>query len=417
MPAISQFPVNIGAELSPSTAYFLGGIISSMDFHEENGSKVWLSTARYNADKKHPESPDEHLGFLVEIASSTAGKYFSKDELAKKHWFASNKRGFGFAFYSKYDVSVADLLVATTTLLTSADDKILRAFLVGAFDGRACFDINQQNKRIRKYVLDCPKESAPLIMMVLDKFGIKYDYNTARERKAGGEPRESQLRINGNNVPVFMKEVGLISPARLRSIENSPSISSHRTIKSDLLAGLITYQFEETNIPTRKIKPLRIEQKQSENLEDDLLMYKTAEQTLPKNTDLSYSGKPKVKNALINTRGRKTYSRDPRISARALTMADYMCEFDPTHTTFTRKVDGLPYTEPHHLVPMGFSSIFDVSLDIEENIVSLCSNCHNHLHYGKDIQQILEKIYHKRKELLKSVGIDVSFEELLAMYK
>ena len=72
--------------------------------------------------------------------------------------------------------------------------------------------------------------------------------------------------------------------------------------------------------------------------------------------------------------------------------------------------------EPHHLIPMAFSDRFDVSLDVEENIVSLCSNCHNEIHYGKDARILIEKLYNQRKELLKNKKINITLEELFEMY-
>mgnify|MGYP000040146746 FL=1 len=98
-------------------------------------------------------------------------------------------------------------------------------------------------------------------------------------------------------------------------------------------------------------------------------------------------------------------------------IANYTCEIDAQHQTFIRKKDDLPYTEPHHLVPMAYSDDFDVSLDIEENIVSLCSTCHNQVHYGKDIEIILKPLYERRKDFLARVGIYITYAELLKMYK
>ena len=65
---------------------------------------------------------------------------------------------------------------------------------------------------------------------------------------------------------------------------------------------------------------------------------------------------------------------------------------------------------------MAFSDEFDVSLDIEENIVSLCSNCHNQIHYGKDAEALLKKLYDERKDALKKAGIIITFKRLLSMY-
>ena len=54
-----------------------------------------------------------------------------------------------------------------------------------------------------------------------------------------------------------------------------------------------------------------------------------------------------------------------------------------------------------------------------ENIVSLCSHCHNLLHYGRleDKKPILEKLYNERKEALSSVGLEITFEKLLEYYE
>jgi predicted HNH restriction endonuclease len=72
--------------------------------------------------------------------------------------------------------------------------------------------------------------------------------------------------------------------------------------------------------------------------------------------------------------------------------------------------------EPHHLVPMCESEKFTVSLDREENIICLCSNCHNEIHYGKRAKEIVAIFYEQRKDLLKSVGIDISLADLLKIY-
>ena len=76
------------------------------------------------------------------------------------------------------------------------------------------------------------------------------------------------------------------------------------------------------------------------------------------------------------------------------------------------------YTEGHHIVPLKYQDRFDVNLDVEANIVSLCSNCHNNLHYGKDYEKTLRLIFtEERKNRLKKCGIIISFEDLLEMYK
>ena len=65
---------------------------------------------------------------------------------------------------------------------------------------------------------------------------------------------------------------------------------------------------------------------------------------------------------------------------------------------------------------MSYSDMFEVSLDVEENIVSLCSNCHNQLHYGEGAELLLKKLYNEREKELENVGIHIGFSELLKMY-
>ena len=127
-------------------------------------------------------------------------------------------------------------------------------------------------------------------------------------------------------------------------------------------------------------------------------------------------GIPALKRELITVDGRLVYPRKRAVALYALIAAQNKCEIDTTHPTFISKSRDLPYTEPHHLIPLAFADNFDVSLDVAENIVSLCSNCHNQIHYGKDIEPMLKRLFEARKTQLEQVGINISFEELLWTY-
>ncbi len=116
--------------------------------------------------------------------------------------------------------------------------------------------------------------------------------------------------------------------------------------------------------------------------------------------------------------GRQIPKRKPECAVGALTHANFKCEYDDQHKTFIRK-NGNPYTEPHHLIPISKYRDFQFSVDIMQNIVSLCSHCHNLLHYGRfeDKKPILEKLYNERKEALKECGIEITLEQLEAYYR
>jgi 5-methylcytosine-specific restriction protein A len=55
------------------------------------------------------------------------------------------------------------------------------------------------------------------------------------------------------------------------------------------------------------------------------------------------------------------------------------------------------------------------SLDVEENIISLCCNCHKQIHLGQGYEDMLKNIL--RKKVIKKVGIDISLENLILYYK
>lgn len=116
--------------------------------------------------------------------------------------------------------------------------------------------------------------------------------------------------------------------------------------------------------------------------------------------------------------GREKPKRDPKVAADALAHAEYKCEFDESDIVFLRK-NGKGYTEPHHLIPISKYRDFKYSVDVMENIVSLCSHCHNLLHYGRleDKKPVLQKLYNERIAALRNVGLDLTFEQLLNYYK
>ena len=111
------------------------------------------------------------------------------------------------------------------------------------------------------------------------------------------------------------------------------------------------------------------------------------------------------------------------VSKQALRKAKFKCEFDGSHYTFLTD-KGVPYMEGHHLIPCTasnterFWSENKRNIDCVENIICLCPTCHRRIHFGsKDEKEtIIRDLYNKRKLLLQDVGIDISIDELFALY-
>lgn len=124
-------------------------------------------------------------------------------------------------------------------------------------------------------------------------------------------------------------------------------------------------------------------------------------------------------NPILKSNGSRIWPRNATIAANSLIHSNYSCSFNTAHSSFTSSKTNKPYMEVHHLIPLSEQDNFKVSLDVEANIVSLCSNCHNCIHYGiaEEKLVILNKLFFSRKDRLIQCGIYITFEQLLKMYK
>lgn len=114
----------------------------------------------------------------------------------------------------------------------------------------------------------------------------------------------------------------------------------------------------------------------------------------------------------------KGYARSPFVAAEAIRAAQFTCEIDATHWTFTSKAKKQRYVEAHHLIPMSQQRSFPVSLDVVANVVSLCATCHRMLHYGveRDRRSLLVSLLKQRKQKLLENSIDVETNDFLKFY-
>jgi 5-methylcytosine-specific restriction enzyme A len=113
------------------------------------------------------------------------------------------------------------------------------------------------------------------------------------------------------------------------------------------------------------------------------------------------------------------WPRSQKVSKIALENSNYQCEFDTSHNTFTHKQTGKQFLEVHHLVPMEKQSEFAFNLDVPENIIALCPNCHRMIHLSsKETKEpMLTKFLNSRTQGLYSRGIIISLNELNQIYK
>lgn len=111
--------------------------------------------------------------------------------------------------------------------------------------------------------------------------------------------------------------------------------------------------------------------------------------------------------------------RDPDMAYTAISYAGFKCENNPSHETFKSAVTSEQFVEAHHLIPMEFQDEYEASIDVPENIISLCPNCHRAFHNSidKTKTELVKKFFKARKKALFEREIEIDENKLLEYYK
>lgn len=172
--------------------------------------------------------------------------------------------------------------------------------------------------------------------------------------------------------------------------------------------------------PEQEIKVRKIDLKNRENSSHMKQLYKILDQNLKMYQEefCEYnSGSRNIAKKSTVTRMVNAVPRNSNIATNALKRVQYHCELNPKHDTFISRFNNMPYMEAHHLIPLKFQAQFENSLDIEENIISLCSKCHAEIHKGINYKTMLLKLYKERKKELYKRNLNISIDELYKMYE
>jgi hypothetical protein len=116
---------------------------------------------------------------------------------------------------------------------------------------------------------------------------------------------------------------------------------------------------------------------------------------------------------------KQQWKRDPNMAGYAILNSKNNCEVNSEHITFKHFKTGLNFVEAHHLLPMEYQGEFDNSIDVPENIIALCPNCHRAFHHSdkSDKQDLISLFYIKRVDGLKARGIYLTLQEMHKYYE
>ncbi len=243
-------PLNIGIDfgsnyLTNEVAYFLGGILAADERTTRNEQTFWIAPFRSNPKYATPTQIEKHYNYVQNINRDLHGYVYMRDTI-KSAGLDSGKfyrlQGFGAFFCSQNCDNLEQKIPEISQALEEASPEVKRCFIVGAFDGRGAIDLNRGNNKIRYLALDCPNNSTGSFLKdLLIQEGFTVNYNLARDRLEGGQPRKPQLRIK--NWDYFLESYGIISEKKYEVMYSSYMTTyGGGTIKNEfeILSGLKT---------------------------------------------------------------------------------------------------------------------------------------------------------------------------------
>jgi 5-methylcytosine-specific restriction endonuclease McrA len=122
-------------------------------------------------------------------------------------------------------------------------------------------------------------------------------------------------------------------------------------------------------------------------------------QTLRKQAEKESSKNPKREDVSSSTTTTSRYKRSSAVREYALVRADGKCEVCDKDAPFIKE-SGDPYLEVHHV-----NELSDGGADDPSIVGAVCPSCHKEIHYGKDGDELNEKLRERLQDGLGNVGV------------
>ncbi len=282
--------------------------------------------------------------------------------------------------------------------LIDANEENKKWFFIGFMEGRGSLDFSRNFYSIDIAHKDSPEIARRKLNRMNDIVGLVYNYNP-RILQNNSDKKNDQFRIkldyySGNFgffrphiIEYYQKEKNIKLTTDNKNIIFIDSNNKNIDISSNLFRNL-------------KINDLAISLKDIDEKEK----YKKIQEYKINNFD--FDTEDEILYSSFNTK------------ESAKNKARYLCEIDNGHATFISKSSKQNYVEAHHLVPFSKRKSFDVNIDIEENLVALCPNCHRKIHLAVDNEKknMLDKLFNLRNKSLTDASVKISKDDLYHFY-
>lgn len=348
----------------------------------------------------HREKLSEYFNISPEIIVEN-GTY--KEEIDNKL-----RIGPGISIVINFDLDINNvdpevfILSQIEKSLIDANSDAKHYFILGLMDARGSLDFTGKYIAIDITQQDKPDISKRKINKYYDLIGATFNYNP-RILQEKSNKKNDQFRID---LKYFIGHYGLFTPFK---IEYYKQEINNFEEKEDILGIFLDNQFASLEINDNVFK--------SKNLEINNFAIKINSKEISEEERKKLIEKYRIDNDLLDSDDEIIYS-SINIKNQAKSDANFICEFDQNHKTFTAKADNNEYVEAHHLIPFSKRKDFNLSIDVLENIVCLCPNCHRRIHLAvkEDREQMLKELYAKRIEKLENTGINIKIDELIKFY-
>ena len=236
--------------LTENVAFFLGCMFAADESVIFNGKKYQIAPFRYNYNFANRVDITRHLEKVRQIARPCGDniQIYTAENIRGKSFDTGKNKMPGFsAFVSTKNNTLEEIISQLKIALEMSPESVKRSFFTGIFDGCGSIDRNMRNHTIRYISVDCPNNIlGEFLFETLTENNIPCNYNTARDRLEGGNPRNNQLRVK--SFEQFAGEIGFISPKKNNLIVESLTATGRRynPIRADkILPGLIIFDIWE----------------------------------------------------------------------------------------------------------------------------------------------------------------------------